>query len=164
MVSGFKNILFYAIILFLQVLVLNHVHFAGYATPLIYIIIILDFARSSSRIKLLLTGFVLGLVMDMFTNTPGVASGATTLLAAIQPSLLSLFIPADSDESLVPSTREMGVGPYFRYAFLGILIHHAAFFLLESFSLFDAATLAINIFASVALTSVIIILVQSLRK
>ena len=48
----------------LQVLVLNNVHIAGYATPFLYIYFILKFSSGTSRNELMLWAFFFGLTGD----------------------------------------------------------------------------------------------------
>ena len=53
----------------LQVLILNNVHIAGYATPFLYIYFILKFASGTSRNELMLWAFFFGLTIDIFADT-----------------------------------------------------------------------------------------------
>ena len=55
----------------LQVLILNSVHIAGYATPFLYIYFILKFSSGTSRNELMLWAFFFGLTIDIFSDTPG---------------------------------------------------------------------------------------------
>ncbi len=55
----------------LQVLILNNVHIAGYATPFLYIYFILKFSSGTSRNELMLWAFFFGLTVDVFADTPG---------------------------------------------------------------------------------------------
>ena len=77
----------------LQVLILNNVHIAGYATPFLYIYFILKFSSGTSRNELMLWAFFFGLTIDIFSDTPGMNAAATVLLAFLRPSLLRLFTP-----------------------------------------------------------------------
>ena len=54
-----------------QVLILNHVHLLDVATPLLYIYFAITFRRNFPRWIILLSCFFLGLMVDIFTNTPG---------------------------------------------------------------------------------------------
>lgn len=65
----------------LQVLILNNVHIAGYATPFLYIYFILKFNSGTSRNELMLWAFFFGLTIDVFSDTPGMNAAATVLLA-----------------------------------------------------------------------------------
>ena len=69
----------------LQVLVFNHVHIFGYATPMPYIYFLLILPSDTPRWLYVLLGFVLGLLIDLFTNTPGMAAGSMTLSGLLVP-------------------------------------------------------------------------------
>ena len=69
----------FVFLLMLQVFVFNHIHLFGYATPLPYIYFLLILPGNTSRWVYVLTGFALGLLTDLFTNTPGMAAAATCL-------------------------------------------------------------------------------------
>ena len=96
----------------LQVLILNNVHIAGYATPFLYIYFILKFNSGTSRNELMLWAFFFGLTIDVFSDTPGMNAAATVLLAFLRPSLLRLFTPRDNQDNLVPSFKSMGITPF----------------------------------------------------
>ena len=83
----------------LQVLILNNVHIAGYATRFLYIYFILKFNSGTSRNELMLWAFFFGLTIDVFSDTPGMNAAATVLLAFLRPSLLRLFTPRESGQS-----------------------------------------------------------------
>lgn len=96
----------------LQVLILNNVHIAGYATPFLYIYLILKFESDVSRNTLMLWAFFLGLTVDVFSDTPGMNAAATVLLAFLRPTFLRLFVPRDTLDTLVPAIRTMGISPF----------------------------------------------------
>ena len=91
----------------LQVLILNNVHIAGYATPFLYIYLILKFESDVPRNALMLWALFLGLAVDVFSDTPGMNAAATVLLAFLRPTFLRLFVPRDTLDTLVPAVRTM---------------------------------------------------------
>ena len=88
-----KRIMAFIVLVFFQVLVFNHVHLFGYATPFLYIYLLLKLNLGTSRAELLIWGFLLGLAVDIFSNTPGVSAASTTFYALLQPILVRLFTP-----------------------------------------------------------------------
>ena len=110
--SSIKQTLWFLALVLVQVLVFNHIHVAGYATPFIYIYFLLMLNLDTKRNTLLLAGFLLGLVIDMFANTPGMNAAATTLLAFLRPWLLSLFVPRDNTDDRRPGVRSMCFVPF----------------------------------------------------
>ena len=119
-----------------QALVLNHIRLLGCATPLLYVYMVLAFPLGYPKWAVLLWCFGLGLAVDMFTNTPGVASASLTLLGAVQPYFFALFVQRDAPEVQRPSVRSLGMLKYSFYASALILLYCVVFFALEMFSFF----------------------------
>lgn len=119
----------------LQVLILNNVHIAGYATPFLYIYLILKFESDVSRNTLMLWAFFLGLTVDVFSDTPGMNAAATVLLAFLRPIFLRLFVPRDTLDTLIPAVRTMGIFPFLKYLVICVLVHHGMLLTLEFFPL-----------------------------
>lgn len=84
----------------LQVLVLNHMHINGYATPFFFIYFILKYNSGVSRNVLMIWAFLLGLAVDIFGNTPGMNAAAATVLAFMREPILRLVTLRDSVEDL----------------------------------------------------------------
>ncbi len=72
----------------MQVLILNKIHVLGFITPFLYIYFLLKLPTGTSRNLLLLLGFTLGIVIDMFSNTPGMNAAACVFLAFVRPLYL----------------------------------------------------------------------------
>lgn len=159
-----KRTSFFVILCLVQALVLNHIHLLNCATPLIYVYFLLLFPRNSKRWAVLLWSFCLGLVMDTFSNTPGVASTSLTFIGLIQPSLLNLFIHEDSPEDLEPGFRTIGVATFVRYAVILVLIYCSLFFTIESFNFFNWLQLIECVGGSSVLTTLLILAIESVRK
>ena len=143
----------------LQVLILNNVHIAGYATPFLYIYLILKFESDVSRNTLMLWAFFLGLTVDVFSDTPGMNAAATVLLAFLRPIFLRLFVPRDTLDTLIPAVRTMGIFP-----FLCVLVHHGMLLTLEFFSFAHIGTLLLRVVTSTLLTVTCIMAVEGIRK
>lgn len=148
----------------LQVLILNNVHIAGYATPFLYIYLILKFESDTPRNALMLWAFFLGLAVDVFSDTPGMNAAATVLLAFLRPTFLRLFVPRDTLDTLVPAIRTMGILPFLKYLVVSVLIHHGSLLTLEFFSFAHIGTLLLRIAASTLLTVTCIMAVEGIRK
>ena len=145
-------------------LILNNVHIAGYATPFLYIYLILKFESDTPRNALMLWAFCLGLAVDVFSDTPGMNAAATVLLAFLRPTFLRLFVPRDTLESIVPSIRTMGVSPFLKYLVVSVFVHHGVLLTIEFFSFAHMGTLLLRIVASTLLTVVCIMAVEGMRK
>lgn len=148
----------------LQVLILNNVHIAGYATPFLYIYLILKFESDVPRNVLMLWAFFLGLSVDIFSDTPGMNASATVLLAFLRPVFLRLFVPRDTLDSLIPSIRTIGGFPFLKYLIVSAFVHHAMLLAIEFFSFAHIGTLLLRMVASTLLTVTCIMAVEGIRK
>jgi len=159
-----KLILSFLSFLLVQVLVLNHIHLFNYATPLPYIYILFLVPHNHPKWKLLLWAFSMGICVDMFSNTPGVATTSLTFVAILYPFLLEWFIVRENTEDLTPSMKELGVGRYILFVFILVLIYCLLFFTLETFSFFNWQQWLYNIGGSTVLTMVFILVLDNLRN
>jgi rod shape-determining protein MreD len=128
----------------------------------VYICFLLYFPLNYSRCGILFWGFIIGLLTDIFSNTPGVGAASTTLAAMLQPVLLRAMAPKDSTEDMMPNFQTMGYGNYVRFFIILIVIHHLLVFLLESFSYFDSLYLVMSCASSIVLTTSIVWAIEHL--
>lgn len=162
--SFLKRAGWFVLLLLLQVLVFNHIHILGYATPMVLVYLTLLFPSNASRSAILLWSFALGLVADTFSNTPGVAAFSLTFVALIQPGLLALSSTRDDEnEVLIPSMQAMGKGVFVRYALCAVVLYEILFFVLEAFSFFNWKDMLINIGSSSLMSLLFIIAFESIR-
>ena len=126
----------------LQVLILNSVHIAGYATPFLYIYFILKFS----------------------SDTPGMNAAATVLLAFLRPSLLRLFTPRDNPDSFIPSFKTMGISPFLKYTTASVFVHSLALLSIEFFSFTSIWLLLLRVLLCTILTVTCIIAIEGIKK
>ncbi len=160
----FKRLLLFVILVLAQVLVLNHIHLLGCAIPLLYIYFVLSINRFCPRWATLLWGFALGLSIDTFSNTPGLAAASLTLVALIQPYLLNLFIAHDNQDDVKPSFRALGPGKYISYISICVFIFCSMFFTLEAFNFFNWLQWISNIIGSTLITIIFIVVIENIRR
>jgi rod shape-determining protein MreD len=146
----------------LQVLVLNQMHIWGYATPFLYIYFILKLNTRTSRNALMLWAFALGLVIDIFGNTPGMNAASVILLAFSRTSILRLVTLRDIDEGFRPSVRSIGVSSFMRYVFLSCSLFCTVLFLIDTFSFYDFPVLLLKILSSIISTMLCVFCVEML--
>ena len=146
-----------------QVLMLNNICLFGLATPFIYVYFLLAIDKDIDRIALMLIAFLLGLSVDIFSNTPGVNAGASVLVAFMRPGLLRLFSPRDEYENFEPGIYTLGVWAFIRYAFVTILLHHTVLYLLEAFAFANIGYLLLRSLCSALLTVLLVVAVEFVR-
>lgn len=163
-VDSLKKILWILALTLVQVLILNHVHLFGVATPLLYVYFVILIRRNYPRWASLLWSFALGLLIDIFANTPGVASGTLTFVAFVQPYLLQPFIPRDSPDDLEPGLRTIGTAQFCYYSLIMILMFCIVFFTLEMFSFFNILLWLECVGGSTAVTFLLILVIENARR
>ena len=151
-------------LLLAQVLVLNHVWLMNVATPLLYVYFAITFPRNTEKGEVLVWCFILGLLVDIFSNTPGLAAGSLTLIGMIQTYLVELFVPRDSAENLEVSAATLGWGKFSMLSGILILIYCLLFFILEAFNFFDWQLWLLRTVCSAALTLGLLLAIESLRS
>lgn len=159
-----KAILLSLVLCLAQALVFNHIHLLGVATPLLHTLAVLRFRRGTPRWLLLVWAFLMGLVIDVFENTPGVTAASLTLLALLQPMLLELFVPRDSVDDLRPSVATLGWAKQCYFSALLLLVYTVVFFTLEMFTFFDWLYWLECVGGSFLLTFLLLLTVESLGK
>lgn len=161
------KIFFALIIIALQVLIFNHVHIFGYATPLICVYILLTFPLKMPKWSKLMWGFCIGAIQDAFANTPGIMAATLTFMALLQSPLLKILggqNDNDGDEMEVPSIKTLGTFSFLRYAAVAVFIQTLVFYLLMTFNFFDFVDTAINIVGSSVLSFLIIWFIEGIRS
>lgn len=158
-----KRFFFMVLLVIAQVLVMNHIHLFNLAIPFLYMMLPLHFGSEQPRWSSLLWCFSTGLLIDIFSNTPGVASGSMTLIGLLQPFVLKLFLP-DEDEEFIPTLKNMGWMKYSIYSLILISVFCLTFFTLESFSFFNPLLWIESIGASMAFTFIVILALEKIRQ
>ena len=157
-------LLLFAIMSIVQVLIFSHIRLFGFATPMLCVYFTLLFRRNYPRWGILLWSFFMGLVIDVFSNTPGVASASMTFVGMLQPVVLEMFMQRESDETLKPSLRSLGISYYLLYSVILVLVYCLLFFTLETFSFFNWNHWLESIGGSFLFTIIMILVIESIRK
>ena len=129
-----KRALLFVVFVLAQALVLGRVHLFHCATPFLYVYFVTMFPRNYPKWGVLTWAFVMGLTVDIFSNTPGLAAASLTAIAAIQPYFSELFVPRDSAETLEPSLVNFGPTKYSYYIVTMVALYCLLFYTLEMFN------------------------------
>ena len=160
-ISIFKEILLFIVLALLQVVLFNRISVFGVATPILYIYFLIKLPFGRNKFYVIISAFLLGLVIDIFLNTPGMNAAATTIIATFRHFILHLFYPKDEYEDFVPGIHVAGWA-FVKYAVLMTVLHQTLLFFIESFTLFNLMGTLTRIGASSLLTIVLIITLDSL--
>ena len=159
-----RRLVIFVALLLAQVLVLNRIQLFHCATPLLYIYFIIIFPRRYPRWAILLWSFAMGLAVDMFNNTPGVAAASATLIGFLQPWLIELFLPREAEDNIKSAARTLGVGHFVSLSLILTIIFFMVFFAIELFSFATWSYWLQCAGGSALLTFVLMMALESLRK
>lgn len=162
-IDTLKRAVIFLILCLAQALVFNRIQLFNCATPLLYVYFVIMFPRNYPKWAVLLWSFSLGLAVDMFANTPGVASASLTIVGALQPYLLVPFLPREPEANHVSSARSLGWGKFFLLTLICVLLHCLLFFTLEAFTFFNLEHWLECIGGSTLLTTLLIMTFETFR-
>ncbi len=146
-------ILFIGLIL-LQIVVLNNINFLGYINPFFYIFFIFLYPIRKDDATLLLLSFLLGLFIDVFSDSGGINAAATLFIAFIRIPVLQSVIGKREIDYGALTIFKLPFPKMFLYVVILTVIHHLTVFGMEYFkwSKFDI------IFIKTLLTSIFTII------
>ena len=145
-----------------QVFILNHIQLFGCAMPLLYVFFVISMKKGMSRWSMMVWAFVMGIVMDIFANTPGVTAASMTAIAMAQPYILNLFVSREVEENFIPSMVVMGWKSYTYYTVAMVFGFCLLYFTLEMMSLFNFGKWLGCVLGSTVLTTLLIVAVDRL--
>ena len=136
MISNFLKYPFvFVVYMLIQVMIINNINFGQYINPYIYILFLLILPVEISGWLLLSLGFITGITMDMFQNSPGIHASASVFLAFARPFILSNISPRDGYEpGSLPIPSHFGFLWFFKYCVFCVVLHHLFLFIVEAFS------------------------------
>lgn len=165
MINDILKYVFNLIILILvQVLIINNIPLGWFINPFIYISFILTLPIIIPGWFLLISGFVVGLIIDISSNTPGMHISATLAMSFIRPYLLNSIIPRDDYQPTAqPIPSEYGIVWFIKYSSLMIFVHHFVLFFIEEFSFSQFFPTLLKVVMSSVFSLILVLLVQMFR-
>ena len=100
-----RGFIYFVVFVLIQVLILNNIHFLRIATPFLYLYFIIKMPVGSSRTQVVFFSFIAGVVIDTFSNTPGMHAAACTLAGFCREPLIRVFMGKDLPEGIYPSYK-----------------------------------------------------------
>lgn len=161
--SVVRQIIGFFVLVFLQVWLFNKIHIGGYATPLLYIYLIIKLPIDMNRNWVLVVATLMGLTIDLFSYTLGLHTLACVFIGFFRHYLVKLFVPRDIPEGLSPSFSVFGKSLFLRYTAIMVLIHQVVLFTTEAFTLFSITELLLRIGSSFVLTMILIYALESVN-
>ena len=129
-----KQLLRYAVVMLLQVLLFNQLQLWGACHPYIYVLCLLMMPITLPHNVDMIIGALVGLVMDMFCNSVGIHMASCILIMFIRPYLLGAVVNDKDRLNEQISLRAIGMEALLKYVIILVLVHHLCVFLLAAWS------------------------------
>lgn len=161
--SFFSYALLFVVLVLVQALVMNHIVLFNCAVCFIFIYFLVRVPIGITTNAILTLGFLLGLSVDMLSDTPGLNALACTILASLRRPIFYAYEQHDDQKrNLSPSLGSMGLLNFCKY----ILTLSAAYCLmvsiLEFITFSDIVGILIKAGASTLFTFLVMLAIDSL--
>lgn len=137
--------------LLLQVTLFNNMPLAG-GVVLSCLYMTIRIPVEWSRIGQIIVGFLVGLIIDIFSNTPGLHALACTTTMWMRLPILHMFIVADDIKNGCPTYRRLGSSVFVRFLAVLVVVHCVVLYTIEAFTLFNFFHLVLKIVISSVLS------------
>jgi hypothetical protein len=159
-----KNIFRFVVIILVQVFVLDKIQVSGFIRPYLYVLFILMLPFEISGWLLLVAAFLTGLVIDIFSLTPGMHTAASVFMAFCRPGVIKTvgIRRDDLQPGQFPNVMDFGFPWFATYTLILVFLHHLALFYLEIFRLNEFLITLVKVIINTAITSTLVIVTQFL--
>ncbi len=162
MMQTVRYIVHFLLLVLAQMLLLNHIHLLG-AQAYLYVMFLILLPTSIPTKYLLPIGFLVGLVIDIFSGTYGVHAAATTFAAFVRPFLLRAIVMQNDtlDDTLSLAKHKMS---FVWYVVAMVVLHHFALLMMEAFSFQYLGIVLLKTLISSVLTLILIFSILLFNK
>lgn len=109
-------IILFPVLILIQILICNHIILFNVAVPFIYIYYIIRLPLGISKNLLFTIAFFLGFIIDIFSDTPGVNSLSSLILAGVKDKVFYAYVAKDDKTKyIVPSISSIGWPDYLKF-------------------------------------------------
>ncbi len=132
----FKYILQVLFLFVFQIFVFQKIYLSTFCIPYFYSMVILTLPVYMSRYWVLIIGFIVGWIFDLYYYTGGVHAAALTFISYVRYYWLKIIEPAERyDEHQLPVVAMTNREWFLKYIIPLIFVHHFILFILEVFEI-----------------------------
>jgi rod shape-determining protein MreD len=157
------NIFRFVLLLAVQIIIFNNMNFLGYISPFPYILFIILYPVNGNKSGLLVASFLLGLIMDMFSNSGGIHTTACLVLAYFRPFIFKFSFGLSYEYQTI-KLNDVLTPERFSFILLSVVIHHLILFTLEAFQFSFILDVLLRTLLSTVFTLLICIIIIYLIK
>ncbi|WP_318345321.1 rod shape-determining protein MreD [Flagellimonas baculiformis] len=155
------NIFRFVLLVLAQVLIFNTLNFMDFINPMVYVIFFYWYPLKSNRALFMVVSFLLGFIIDIFSDTLALNAIASLTVAYARPVIMRFCFGVNyefQNFSFKNTTKIQRV----TFLALLILIHHLLFFSLEILSIAHFLLTLKKVFATGIVTLILCTLFSSL--
>jgi len=158
-----RNIIRFILLVGVQVLIINNIELGRFINPFLYVLFIIILPFETPKWVVLLSSFLIGITMDMFSDTGGMHAAACVFMGYLRPGILKLFSPREGYEfGTQPTVQYLGVPWFLSYAGILVFGHHLVLFFIEIFRFSEFFSTFFRVIVSSIFTLLLIIVTQYL--
>jgi len=154
-------VMFVSLVL-VQVLIFNQVQFSGFFNPYVYVLFIILLPLSTPRYAILILAFLLGFVIDIFSNSLGIHSAASVFVAYARPLIIRAISNREDDKNDYPGLHQNKLSWFISYVVIMVLLHHLLLFYLEVYTFANFFNTLYRVILSSLFSIIVIVLSQFL--
>lgn len=164
MTDWLKYIGIFVLLMFLQVILLDNLHWLGLVHPFVYLWAILLMPIELPRWMQMFIGAAIGIVMDLFTHAPGVHMAGCVMIAYLRPLLVARYVQDIERMKGAITIQNIGAGNYMRLLAILVVVHHLIVFMLEAFTFHHFWYTLLQILLSGLLSFAFVLMFEYVRK
>ncbi len=149
------------LLILVQVLICNNINFMSSVNPYPYILFILLYPVNNNRTLFIFLSFMLGLFVDIFSDSGGVHAAACVTIAFIRPAVLKFAFGMIYEHQSI-KFNNTDFGNRIIYFSILIVIHHFIMFIMEIFNISNIILILQNTLFSSIFTILLCVLISIL--
>jgi rod shape-determining protein MreD len=128
-----SNIFTAFLLIVFQTIIFNNINLFGYLNPFIYIVFIIYYPIKNDRMFFIFISFIIGLLIDVFSDTLGLHAAAAVTIAYLRPLILKMSFGLAYIHQVI-KFKNIDFRKKIIYISLLSLTHHTVLFSLEVFN------------------------------
>ncbi|WP_420604024.1 rod shape-determining protein MreD [Flagellimonas sp.] len=157
----FINSLRFVLLVLTQVLIFNTLNFLGFINPLVYVIFFYWYPIKGNRAVFMITAFLLGFIIDIFSDTMALHTIASLTVAYVRPVIMRFCFGVNYEFQNFSFKNTTKVQRVTFLAFL-VLLHQIVFFSFEVLSISHFFLILKKVFTTGIVTLILCTLFSSL--
>ncbi|RIV70560.1 rod shape-determining protein MreD [Flagellimonas aequoris] len=157
----FINIFRFVLLILTQVLIFNNLNFMGFINPMVYVIFFYWYPIKGNRALFMVIAFLLGFIIDIFSDTMALNALASLTIAYARPVLMRFCFGVNYEFQNFSFKNTTNIQRVTLLALM-VLIHHLIFFSLEILSIAHILLILKKVFATGIVTLILCTLFSSL--